>query len=156
MHHVFLASYQSHDIKEPMLYPHRERTFSVNEEYLTPNLKKISQSLFCYGQMHWLGISQPYKLSIVINLNTFSCMHIFRLSQNSSAQFKCTRSQWAVSHLNITSSCSHSLAMTSSFPEAIGLSIPAHTVAALLNREIAMANLTINYCSWKENVLINM
>lgn len=54
-------------------------------------------------------------------------------------KFKCTCCNWAVSHLSIRIFL-FSLAMTSSFLKAVGLSIPAHTVAALLSRVVAMAS----------------
>lgn len=78
---------------------------------------------------------------------TFLCTHIFCLSQNSSAQFKCTCCKWAVSHLNIRvflfSLTCDDIILSDSF----GLSIPAHTVATLLNRVVAMANLNVKNCA---------
>ncbi len=94
------------------------------------------------GQRYICGY---YDQFVAFPFFTFLCMDIFSLSQNSSVQFKCTCFKWAVSHLNITVflfslSCDDIIL-------SVGLSIPALTVATLLNRVVAMANINVKNCA---------
>lgn len=96
----------------------KERTSWI-EEYLFPNLiifccpckssistGKLCILLFCSGLDIYTDLS-TLQFIFVISLyifpfSPFLCMHIFCLSQNLSAQLKCTCCKWTVSHLNIT------------------------------------------------------